>query len=335
MAVAASCVRGFETVDDATIDLIVSLQLADIDTLQSHWTGNGRERELTDAQLALELLQQNLEEVSSIISDRRMTASIATAVLSDGSLVAATANEEQIACEDHALAHQLNGSNVVSEVNLQPQKLDDNVLAKLAGIYISEKSGLDFTRQYEEDDNFGEGPSASQHRGQEWQALNRHCEACREPMKYFDLIATPCKHEYCRDCLRELFESCLTDESLFPPRCCRQPITIDSVEFFLTADLKRQFEQKKVEFSTPNRTYCSQPSCAAFIRIDEENADAGTCTECGTRTCSICKSAAHAGECPQDMALQALVELANEQGWQRCHVCRRVVELDMGCNHIT
>ena len=83
-------------------------------------------------------------KVSSIISNRRLTASIATAVLSEGSLVAATANDEQIACEDHALAHQLNGSNVVWEVNLQSQKLDDNVLAKLAGIYISEKVRLRF-----------------------------------------------------------------------------------------------------------------------------------------------------------------------------------------------
>ena len=64
--------------------------------------------------------------------------------MSDGSLVAATANEEQIAREDHALAHQINGSNVVLEVNLQSQKLDDNVLAKLSGIYISEKVRVRF-----------------------------------------------------------------------------------------------------------------------------------------------------------------------------------------------
>jgi hypothetical protein len=144
MAVATSCIRGFENVDDATVDLIVSLQLADIGTPQSHWTGNGRQEEFADAQLAIELLQQNLEEISLLISDRRMTASIATAVLSDGNLVAATTNEEQIACEDHALAHQLNGSNVVSEVNLQSKKLDDNVLAKLAGIYISGKVRVRF-----------------------------------------------------------------------------------------------------------------------------------------------------------------------------------------------
>ncbi len=321
--------------DEATADLIVSLQLADIDTLQSHRTGDDRDGELTDVQLAFELLQQNLKEISSIVSDRRMTESIAAAIVSDGGLVAATTSEEQSACEDHVLAQPLNGSNVVSEIDLQPEELDDNLLAKLAGAYNSEESGLDFYRLCEEDDNYGEGSSSSQNRGEERPPLNRHCEACRETKKYFDTITTPCKHDYCRDCLRELFEASLTDETLFPPRCCRQPITLNSVGLFLTGDLKRRFEQKKVEFSTPNRTYCSQRSCSAFIPIDQHHGDAGTCANCGTRTCLICKSAAHLEECPQDTALQALVDLASEQGWQRCFACRRVIELEMGCNHIT
>jgi hypothetical protein len=30
-----------------------------------------------------------------------------------------------------------------------------------------------------------------------------------------------------------------------------------------------------------------------------------------------------------------VLQTADENGWQRCYSCRRLVELDLGCNHIT
>ncbi|PVH71728.1 hypothetical protein DL98DRAFT_387736, partial [Cadophora sp. DSE1049] len=32
---------------------------------------------------------------------------------------------------------------------------------------------------------------------------------------------------------------------------------------------------------------------------------------------------------------QQVLQAADENGWQRCYSCRRLVELDIGCNHIT
>jgi hypothetical protein len=63
-------------------------------------------------------------------------------------------------------------SNVISEINVQLEKLNDNLRSKLSRTYISENSGLDFYRQYEEDDNSGEGSSSSRTCG----------EACRDLM---------------------------------------------------------------------------------------------------------------------------------------------------------
>jgi hypothetical protein len=48
----------------------------------------------------------------------------------------------------------------------------------------------------------------------------------------------------------------------------------------------------------------------------------------------VCK-ANHTGDCPEDVGLQQVLDAAQEYGWQRCYNCRRVVELDIGCNHIT
>lgn len=64
--------------------------------------------------------------------------------------------------------------------------------------------------------------------------------------------------------------------------------------------------------------------------------DVATCSICYTETCTICKSQAHIGaECPNHTALQAVIDLGNENNWQRCYSCRRMVELEIGCNHMT
>jgi hypothetical protein len=74
----------------------------------------------------------------------------------------------------------------------------------------------------------------------------------------------------------------MTDDSLFPPRCCRQPITTGSVRVFLTAELVIQYEQKKIELDTPDRTYCSNPLCSAFIRLEDITDKQASCPDCGT-----------------------------------------------------
>ena len=92
---------------------------------------------------------------------------------------------------------------------------------------------------------------------------------------------------------------------------------------------------KKVEFDTPNRTYCSNPLCSAFKRPESIINEQDTCPGCNTITCTLCKATAHEGAFPIDTALHQLLHTANENSWQRCYSCRRLVELDVGCNHIT
>jgi hypothetical protein len=103
----------------------------------------------------------------------------------------------------------------------------------------------------------------------------------------------------------------------------------------LAEDLVRAYEEKKVEFGTEDRVYCADPVCSAFIHVKGVGTEKATCMKCGKVTCVMCKAAAHVGDCPKDTAMQHLLATAKEEGWQRCRACRRVVELDTGCNHIT
>jgi hypothetical protein len=87
------------------------------------------------------------------------------------------------------------------------------------------------------------------------------CVACGDDAEFFNVACVPCQHEYCRSCLEALFKASITDESLFPPRCCRQPINLSTARLFLKSDLVHLYEKKKIEFETPNRTYCYSTFC--------------------------------------------------------------------------
>ena len=161
------------------------------------------------------------------------------------------------------------------------------------------------------------------------------CEACREEAPFEEIFQAKCQHLYCQNGVKELFTAAITDESLFPPRCCRQPINLDAVQTFLNAKIVIQFEEKKVEFETPNRTYCSSPTCSSFVPVDCIHDNVARCRKCGTTTCVACKAAAHDHDCTKDETLEQVLRVANDQGWQRCYSCQHMVELEYGCNHMT
>lgn len=167
------------------------------------------------------------------------------------------------------------------------------------------------------------------------------CSACMEQHPRFDLLELACKrkdettsHAYCRTCLNDLFESSLTDTTLFPPRCCRVPIRLSACMHLLPAKLIQRCEEKEVELATANPVYCSNLSCARFIPPRNITADVATCLGCHSKTCGICKNKNHNGVCPKDPTVQMLMDVASEKKWTRCYQCRTMVELLHGCYHM-
>ena len=166
--------------------------------------------------------------------------------------------------------------------------------------------------------------------------IKKTCVSCSEPVAFFAAVYAPCGHDYCSDCIRQLFFLATRDESLFPPRCCQRPIPIASADVFFTKEFVTIFQAKSIEWNTPDRTYCSWVTCAAFIPPANIRNGIGACPSCGFWTCTMCKSTSHEREdCSQDPALNAMIEAARVAGWQRCYRCKRFVELTIGCNHIT
>ncbi|KAG9693876.1 hypothetical protein KCU95_g6173, partial [Aureobasidium melanogenum] len=161
------------------------------------------------------------------------------------------------------------------------------------------------------------------------------CQACLERSPRSETLLAPCGDRYCTGCMTTLFENAILDEAMYPPRCCGQTITLDSVRSIITSDLAVTFTKKAMEFDTTNRTYCSNSACSQFIPNERINDDVAVCDVCNQRTCSICKGSAHHDDCPEDETTQLTLQLGDTQQWQRCNDCRSLVERSAGCNHIT
>lgn len=150
----------------------------------------------------------------------------------------------------------------------------------------------------------------------------------------------PCGHIYCNDCLLQLFSKVITNESLYPPRCCQRNIELDTVRERLSPELCMRVEAKALELDTVDRTYCPHATCATFIpptRAMEEEMGCPknvTCPRCGQKACRRCKREAHFGRRCDITEDKEVLEVTQYSGFQRCK-CGHVVELNTGCYHMT
>jgi hypothetical protein len=166
-----------------------------------------------------------------------------------------------------------------------------------------------------------------------------HCVSCRDPIEAG--VRAPCGHHYDAQCISDLFQAATRDESLFPPRCCRQPIPFADVRPHLTATLASLFEEKSKELGTLKRVYCTNPTCSHFLGAQKEGwrREIYTCPTqgCRTLTCSQCKAKVDTvwHVCNQDGTDQQVLALGRSAGWARCPGCEQMIELHTGCYHMT
>ncbi|KAL1941712.1 hypothetical protein VTO73DRAFT_6712 [Trametes versicolor] len=170
------------------------------------------------------------------------------------------------------------------------------------------------------------------------------CVSCMERIRGAEVLA-PCGHHCDVPCVLELFAAATRDESLFPPRCCRQNIPLTMIQPFMAASALKTYREKAAEFGTPKRVYCARPACSRFLGAQFEAtpsraAPALQCPAvgCSTKTCSGCKNEVKSSTSHSCVATDAdatVLELAETSGWARCPGCRTLIELNQGCYHMT
>lgn len=336
-------------IDEETLHLVIQMQLEDLEHMKNCRKGKQKEGSLPDSDFAFETYQSELKTCEQRVSDRTMSRSIQKATRTDGKLVTVFAAQERQAERDREMALRLSRGETVNQNSFQTSTnskttspdqdesdSDADMLRKLQQLYVSADADDDDTLDQPESSSWAASRSDMNGTAKPVEVAKEPCISCQDRFSVTKLSHCPCSHLYCHDCLRNLFEACLTDESLFPARCCGQRIPVDDHRPVLGSKLVGQFRAKEVEFSTLNRTYCHQPTCSTFVPVEFIKNDVATCPQCYYRTCIMCKGAEHRGdECGQDTATQIILHLAAENGWQRCFSCRRVVELEHGCNHMS
>ncbi|XPT04322.1 hypothetical protein M3J09_013402 [Ascochyta lentis] len=164
------------------------------------------------------------------------------------------------------------------------------------------------------------------------------CNACMEIVPTKNALRLQCApepHTYCRTCLLDLFTSAITNPTLFPPRCCKVAIPLDTCRATLPRELIKEFDLKVEELATPNPTYCANADCSKFVQPKDITSGVGNCVFCKKKTCVQFKSQEHSGLCPSDPHVQLLMDAAKRSKWQQCTRYSNMVELAQGCFHMT
>ncbi|PGG95236.1 hypothetical protein GX51_08301 [Blastomyces parvus] len=342
--------------DDQSLALTVELLRQDAAQVFENRKGKQAAGEINDAELALQLLQAELAGCLAFLHDRQMAKSMARAVEQDERAIIAIAREEETVTNDRRMALSLgggvDGQHVPRLQRRGGRELDEETLQRLSRLNIDWGRDADAADDDDDKENIQE---ASQSEAFEGSIVARadnskrgadgaraeiarfDCSSCMESKVFFDILETSCSHHYCRECIRTLFEQSFSDESLFPPRCCREPISLSQARGFLGRQLTERFQEKLVEYNDPNRTYCSNPICSIYLPAGPNTSELNvvTCRACQHTTCVLCKKAAHSGPCVDEKAEEALLDLVQAEKWQQCFKCRSVVELRTGCYHIT
>ena len=168
------------------------------------------------------------------------------------------------------------------------------------------------------------------------------CLVCTEITLPSNQIVTKCGHSYCHGCVVRMFEMSLTSQTNYPPKCCPDapPISLDHAQAhgIISNELAARCRAHGEEIKDGNRLYCHIQTCSAYIPANfRSEGTAGECPECSAWTCVACKGVLHSGadDCQEAKLELSLAALADEQGWQRCLQCQRMVSKSGGCNHMT
>ena len=317
--------------DPNSADIILSLQAQDLAELDRDLKIDEKDTGNADLKLALEYYEEELRHAAFLMRDHAYGQKVGEADNSGppSPLISPTPDFDRISAalatsltirDGASSTNQSNGDGIQTAVTLE----DSDTASEEGnlGIHCREPS-IDV------------GVQDDMNNDDENQPVVYSCVACNMCEEENDMVHVPCGDYYCKHCTIQLFSLSMKDESLFPPRCCRQPIPLELVSIVLGAELQENFEHKAIEFFTADRTYCSQSTCGGFIPPISIKNEKATCPECGLITCTTCKNAEHEGDCPANPEHQALMELAAKEGYQKCYQCKRLVEISTGCNHMT
>ncbi|KAJ5726310.1 uncharacterized protein N7483_007667 [Penicillium malachiteum] len=204
--------------------LILSLLLDDLNILEDQGKGKQREGHHTDLELAIQSMKDDIMAVQTSLQDEVMALSTSLAAAADQNLLASMREEERLAEQDHRYALALNNGERTENVTstYEPTEIDNNNDA--VSVVMSDLMSRITIRDH---DCNGEGSSRSPF-PYRMPTMTKECVSCLERFRDPGFTST-CGHEFCLDCVRQMFLGAIKDEELYPPRCCGQVVPPESL----------------------------------------------------------------------------------------------------------
>lgn len=188
------------------------------------------------------------------------------------------------------------------------------------------------------------------------------CEICLEDVLFSaQFTISSCSHRFCRPCMAKHAHTKIMSR-LFPIACphtqCKSALTPDESKQLLDPKSLAIFTVLEQEAAIPDssKLYCPFPDCARLMstqmgiivagRVGSAPKEQARCRFCRRLLCTVCRVAWHVGlscaAATQTAPLQErqrqdadFMRLAKEKNWRKCQRCRRMIELQTGCFHIT
>ncbi|MCO5608802.1 hypothetical protein L7F22_063019 [Adiantum nelumboides] len=195
--------------------------------------------------------------------------------------------------------------------------------------------------------------------------IKEFCPICLEGKKKEEIIqVSGCLHSFCVSCIVQHAEV-KVQAGQVPVRCphvsCSLTLSLSQCQSILSQKWFDLLNKRLIEVNMPeaDRVYCPFPKCSALMNRKDLLAsnDAASsslfltvvtpsrCMECLRLFCVECRVPWHTSmSCQQYQQLPPnlrdaqdakLYQLAENQKWQRCKKCRRMIELSEGCYHMT
>ncbi|TCD67541.1 hypothetical protein EIP91_012295 [Steccherinum ochraceum] len=237
--------RSVDVGDDVgdLLHLVAELTLQDIQDIQDGRKGKSRYNTVpTDEEIAFQLYAEEANGLLAFAGDAILARSIDDALKTDRGIIRQMVAMENVAFRDRQYALALSQGRAPPSTSPGPSSGPSSHESRTPRLTLDLTSNQPVTEA-----RFVSkaGSSKSQNASS---AEKFECIICMEKIRK-TVVTAPCGHHYDLKCLIDLFRSTLTDESLFPPRCCQRPFIFDDVRHYFDEDLVTAFRKKAVEFS--------------------------------------------------------------------------------------
>lgn len=168
------------------------------------------------------------------------------------------------------------------------------------------------------------------------------CEICYMEYLVESTITLPCEHMFCHTCINGYLALEINEARVLEIKCCQadcdfvfEESIIQSIINSQLFEKYREFKKNKLTELDPESKWCPNPKCGQIVKRKKKNSNYLKCHSCNTEICFECNEHWHPKLTCDEASDQSYEEWAKGKNIQKCPQCKRRVEKDSGCNHMT